>query len=145
MRLDQLLDGARDARGLKSDAALGRALGITQQTVNNYRTGRAWPSDDVMIKLADMAGVDQNAALLDLNIWRSKSPEVASAYIAMRDKLTRAASLMLAPLLIAGSVCYSTPSLAEGGASPATQCILWRLVRQWFQATRLPRLAYVYQ
>lgn len=65
------IDAAKERNGYKSDRALDRALALSGAAVSHWRTGRSFPTDDTMVKLADLAGIDRRAAMLDLCIWRT--------------------------------------------------------------------------
>lgn len=63
--------------GLTGYNNLARELGINKASVSYLRSGKNIPSDDTMIKLAELAGMPKEEALIDLNLWRSKDkPEV---------------------------------------------------------------------
>ena len=76
----------------RSYRKLGGALGITEGSISQFRTGRAFPSDDTMVKLAKLAGVDPYVALLDLSTWRTKG-EAQKAYAKILQKITAAIAL----------------------------------------------------
>lgn len=62
---------------LRGQNALAREIGIAGATLSQFSSGKALPSDDTMIKLAELAGMPKEEALIDLNLWRSKDkPEV---------------------------------------------------------------------
>lgn len=69
--LAHYLDLAKARQDLKSDRQLDQAIGAKGCNTFVYRKGRAWPSDETMIKIARLAGEDAHAALVDLAIWRS--------------------------------------------------------------------------
>ena len=52
---------------------LARELKINKATLSYFKSGKALPSDDTMIKLAELAGMPKEEALIDLNLWRSKN------------------------------------------------------------------------
>ncbi len=56
---------------------LARELNLNKATVSYFRSGKALPSEVTMIKLAELAGMPKEEALIDLNLWRSKNnPEL---------------------------------------------------------------------
>lgn len=56
---------------------LARELNLNKATLSYFRNGKALPSEDTMIKLAELAGLPKEEALIDLNLWRSKNnPEL---------------------------------------------------------------------
>lgn len=63
--------------GLAGLNALGRELNISSAAMSQLNTGKTIPSEATMIKLAELAGLPKEEALIDLNLWRSKDkPEV---------------------------------------------------------------------
>ncbi len=75
--IDFYTDLAKSRCGFKSDRELCEALGFSSTAVSNWRTKKAWPSDDTMVRLAELAGRDPARALLDLNAWRAEGPAKA--------------------------------------------------------------------
>jgi transcriptional regulator with XRE-family HTH domain len=69
--LTDYLDRARMVSGLVSDAQVSRALDISQQTVSLYRRGLAIPTPAKMVKLAQLAGVSLEVALLHRAAWQA--------------------------------------------------------------------------
>lgn len=87
--LDFYIDRARSNKGFKSDLELGRHLGFKGSAVSFWRVGKAFPSDETMVQLAALAGVDPAIALLDLNAWRSGGA-AREAYNGMLKRLVGA-------------------------------------------------------
>jgi hypothetical protein len=98
MTLDQYIDLAIKYSRLTSDRDLDRRLGFTGTNVNHWRTKRTWPSDEAMIALAGLAGIDPSTALIDLNIWRSKSEKAKGHYRALLEKVTAAVFIVIVGL-----------------------------------------------
>lgn len=62
--------------------ALGRELNISSAAISQMNTGKTLPSEETMLKLAELAGMPKEEALIDLNLWRSKNnPELQSVWI----------------------------------------------------------------
>ena len=121
MDLIGYLDAARARAGLASDRQLAGALGLSQGAVFHFRHRRAFPADDVMIRLAQLAGVEPERALLDLNIWRTEGTPAASFYRQLLMSLSTAAAILL-------SIVYSPPasSMDRGSVTENyTLCDLW--------------------
>ena len=85
--IDWYCNEARSRHRLKSDLALARRLGLGTSAISYWRTGRTWPADETMIRLAELAGCDAGEALLDLNRWRAPEP-VKPVYAALSERLT---------------------------------------------------------
>ncbi len=115
--IDDYLDAAI-ARNpdLRSDRRLALALGLNQAASHYWRRRKAWPADDTMLRLADLAGVDPGEALVELNIWRSQSAETRDQYSRLAEKIRSS----LAQVLIAGvtSALVAVASPAQGEQTP---------------------------
>ncbi len=63
--------------GLAGQNALASEIGVNKSALSQMNTGKILPSEATMIKLAELAGLPKEEALIDLNLWRSKNnPEV---------------------------------------------------------------------
>jgi hypothetical protein len=112
--IDWYMDTARARADIHSDNKLAARIGISGSGINQFRSKRAWPSDDTMIALAELAGVDPAQALMELNIWRAKSPKVAQTYEAMRAKLAAVAASLIVMIGLA-SPAHAAPIGADQG------------------------------
>ena len=84
--IDDYLDAALIGRTAPpSDRMLAKVLGVSPSTVNHWRRRKAWPSDEIMIRLADYVGADSDQALLRLNAWRSTDPYIKKVYLWLCD------------------------------------------------------------
>ncbi len=102
--LDFYIKKAMEKQGLKSRRQLCIVLGTSHNAINAYDRG-SFPSDDTMLKLAELAGIDAMTALTDLHIMRSNGP-ARNIYIKMAQTLERAAHfvvMFIAFLLISSS------------------------------------------
>ena len=83
--IDEYMDAAKARLGIHTDTGLARALGAGHGNPSHWRHRRAHPGDDVMVRLAELAGRDPATALIHLNIWRAMSTaRSASAWPAPR-------------------------------------------------------------
>jgi transcriptional regulator with XRE-family HTH domain len=71
MLLTDYMDRARIHSGITSDNRLSDALDVSQQTISTYRRGLAIPSPAKMVKLAQLAGVSPEVALLHRAAWQA--------------------------------------------------------------------------
>ena len=102
-RIDDYMDLARQRHGLSSDRQLSKALELSPAQTNNWRTARTLPSDEVMVRLADLCGIHHEVALAELGYWRTTSRNeyrAAQAFYALADKLMKQASVVLIPGLL---------------------------------------------
>lgn len=111
--LDDYIDLAKDRAGLTSDRDLGRRLGFTGSPISFWRTGKAAPADDTMIRLAEVAGVDPVKALIDLKVWTAQGKAVG-VYREIAEKLGRiAAGIALVTLAAGASTQPGTGTLED--------------------------------
>jgi len=71
MLLTDYLDRARAYSALGSDNRLAAALEISQATISSYRRGFSIPTPAKMVKLAGLAGVSPEVALLHRGAWQA--------------------------------------------------------------------------
>ena len=86
--IDWYIDLAMIRTGVQSERALGEKAGLAANSLSNYRTGRAFPSDQIMERLAELACADADFALVDLNIWRAKTDSVRQRYMRLAQILS---------------------------------------------------------
>lgn len=72
MDIDDLLNRALAHQRLKSDRQLSKFLNLPTSVISAWRTRRALPSDENIVKLAHSANAEPIEWLINLNIWRSK-------------------------------------------------------------------------
>ena len=110
MHIDDLIEKAKVNSGIRSDNQLAKAIGIAHTSLMRVRKGWGHLSDDNMIKLGKLAGVDETESLLLLNVWRSTGA-AKEAYTGM---LKRFAFISLSLTILC---VFSAPS----NASPLPQ------------------------
>ncbi len=99
------MDAARQRQELRSDRALARKMNKAQNTLTRWRTGKSIPNDDEMRVLAQLAGADEEQALLLVNIWCAPNEPTREIYRRLLRRLAGSAGLAIAV----------TASIALGG------------------------------
>lgn len=105
---------AINRQGLKGNNALARELGIKNSSMSALYTGKALPAESTMIKLAELAGMPKEEALIDLNVWRSEQqPDIKNVWLRI--------SKMIKIVLVFLSLSLVKPafSCVESGHVPA--------------------------
>lgn len=82
------VEKAIERSGVKSERRLCEMLDMSYNTITAYKKG-VLPTDETMMKLAIIAGIDPYIALLDLNTWRTEG-ETQNAYKKILEKITAA-------------------------------------------------------
>ena len=113
--INDYIDLARKKHSLKSDRRLSAALGLSEVAVQRWRAGVSIPSDDTMVKLADMAGISKEQALLELSYWRADG-EAKSTYKMLLKRLVPTAACLA---FILGST--TSPALSDNTAKMSHQ------------------------
>ena len=84
--LEFYLEAAKKNHEIKSDAKLASALGISTTSVLQWRYGRSFPADETMVRLAALAGISKEQALLELSYWRADG-EAKETYAGLIKRL----------------------------------------------------------
>lgn len=150
LSIDDYIDAARRGAGLASDRQLCAHLNLSSATTSQWRTRRSWPTDETMVRLADLAGLDPVTALIDLNRWRAAAVQAtrAAAIYERLAELVKAGAVALALLVIgAGTYPKQAVANAEHVISSANGRRRRRLIYQWLSRrpgaaiSRAPRKA----
>jgi hypothetical protein len=108
---------AKARTGASSDRKLAMLLGIAPTTLFHIQRGRNWPSDELMIRLAMLAGIEPQIALLDLCIWRTEKGLARSTYIEIARRLGRSASALFLAGCLGATAALMSPSPARAAAT----------------------------
>lgn len=114
VRTIELVAQVKARNGLSSDAALARALGMTEKTVARWRTGRNWPDDQTAARLAQLAGLDAAAVVAWVHAERASNPGDRELWKTIAERLATPAAMALAVIL-----ALWTSGGPDGGASLA--------------------------
>jgi plasmid maintenance system antidote protein VapI len=106
------VETAKQKNNLKSLRSVARELEITQSAFHGLVHKHSNPSDETMIKLAKLAGVEPSIALVERNVWMS-SGEPKTAYAKILHTLQHATLAIF--LAVVGITGLST----DASASPA--------------------------
>lgn len=97
--IQEYLDQAIENQQLGSDRQLTRKLGLTGSAVSQFRSGKMLPSPETMVKIARLAGIDDQVALIELS-FMSASGEAKNVY----EKILKRISAFL-PATLCGIYC----------------------------------------
>lgn len=84
---------------IKSRSDVANEIGVTSQALSMWIKGVSHPKDEHMIRLANLLRVNEETALLHLNIWRTHG-KAQLCYQKIASKLAAAAAAFLGFLLI---------------------------------------------
>lgn len=102
--VDDYCDIAKTRHNIRSDAELARKMNLTHSMVSMWRTKRSWPSDSAMIRLAELANVNEGEALIELNIWKNLDTPAFRPYEALLKIVQKTAAIVA--LIIMSNIGY---------------------------------------
>ena len=73
MRTTDYIDAAKEKLNISSDYAFSKWLGVTRNTISNYRQGIRVIDDMTATKLADIVGINPLIVIAQANLEREKS------------------------------------------------------------------------
>ena len=82
MKAFEWIDRVKTARGIESDYAAAKALGIAKQTISMYRSRESTLDENAAITVANALGIEPIGIILDQTAERAKSPEIRAALFA---------------------------------------------------------------
>lgn len=105
-----LLTALKAAHGAASDYRIAKILGIKQQTISNWKSGRSTMSDEVGIRAAELLGLDPDLVLVDLHIEREQGNVASPVWQSIRDRLEMAVAPAVVGLVgYAGGAFFGLP------------------------------------
>ena len=84
----ELLEAVKERRGITSDYALAKVLGVTQSAVSSYRTGRSRIDDDVALTVAEILQMHPMQVIAAANAERAKTEEQRARWLSLMDKFS---------------------------------------------------------
>lgn len=104
MNIDLYINRALELNNINSERKLARCLDISNSALTLYKLGQRCPTDTTVIKLAQLANIPVEQALIDLNMWRnSDNPEALQAYQNIKKSLTGFSALTSISLFLCNS------------------------------------------
>lgn len=114
MKASEWIDQLKVARGWESDYRAAKELGVSRNTISNYRSKPdATMDEDTSIRVAQALGAQPELILVDQVIERSKNDEARSA---LQRALKRLGGAVAGVVLAAG---LAAPSPAPAATDPA--------------------------
>jgi predicted transcriptional regulator len=83
-----LLEAVKARRGITSDYALAKVLGVTQSAVSSYRTGRSRIDDDVALTVAEILQMHPMHVIAAANAERAKTEEQRARWVELMEKFS---------------------------------------------------------
>lgn len=72
MNINDYIATAIQRLHLDNQNRLAKELNVSSAFMANMKTGKKLPSEETILKLAELAGIEKEKALIDLNMWRAK-------------------------------------------------------------------------
>lgn len=87
MKAFEWIDRVKNARGIESDYAAAKALGVTKQAISTYRAKGSTLDENAAISVAKLLGIPPTGVVLDQAAERTKSPEIRATLLAEAAKI----------------------------------------------------------
>lgn len=99
MTTRELLAAVKAAQSIPSNYALARILGVPENTVANWHTGRNLPNDEWAAKLAVMANMDAGHVVACVHAERAQSDDARELWTKIAERLRAAAAVALTAIV----------------------------------------------
>lgn len=104
MKIAELLDLARANSEIPSNYRLARILGVSDQTIWTWKTGKKWPDEEMAARLAELAGLDPGQVVASIKAERAEPGPMRDLWLGVAERLSRTAVAGVAALVtITGS------------------------------------------
>lgn len=87
--ISSVLDQAREQSGLRSDYMLAKVSGILQNSISQYRNGKALPDEKTCARLAELAHMDPDVLIARVNAARAKDEAARAIWERIADRLEK--------------------------------------------------------
>lgn len=126
----ELIERFKATKGIESDYAAAKALGLNPNRISNYRCGVSHADDRMAVVLADELGLDRLETIARINADRAKDSASRAFWKRVAKQVASAAALVL---LVGAAGAPSPAAASEGAKSHAPSLyimsILLRLLR----------------
>lgn len=69
---EEYIEKAKQNMNCKSVRELSEIIQIKPSSITEFSKGRAYPSQETMLRIARLAGIRDEQALIDFNLWKTK-------------------------------------------------------------------------
>jgi len=118
---NQYLDAVKARYSLASDYAIAKKLGLSPNSVRNYRRGITTMDENVSYLVAEMLEISPEQVIVAAQIEREKKPELRAVWESIFRKVGGVAA---ASLLALGLTASPTPADAKTASNSDTICIM---------------------
>lgn len=95
MNTIEYLDKVKAKRGISSDYALAKALGVGQSAIIGYRAGRTTINDDTALAIAQLLDLNPLEVIATANAERAKTPEMKARWTGVMEKFSASFNALL--------------------------------------------------
>lgn len=118
---EEYIEKAKQNMNCKSVRELSEIIQIKPSSITEFSKGRAYPSQETMLRIARLAGIRDEQALIDFNLWKTK--DKPNAYKVWKEiaKKIQILSVILVLSSLGVNLCYlnhkyrtkSIPTISE--------------------------------
>ncbi|HEX7890309.1 MAG TPA: helix-turn-helix domain-containing protein [Ramlibacter sp.] len=88
MKAAEWIDRLKDARGWESDYRAAKELGLSRNTISNYRSGTRTLDDETAVKVAEALEVEPEIIILDQHAERTNSEPARAALAGLLQRIS---------------------------------------------------------
>lgn len=139
MRIEKYLDAIKAKHGLKTDTELAQALGVKQNAVSQYRSGKRLPDNEACLLIAQaLEMADPMPVIMAADMDRAERAGQRSLWEVFSRRMAQAAAPATLAVLVASVTNFVTPTTAQastGADSTAnSKCyVKSSRMRRWLQ------------
>lgn len=119
----QYVEKAKETQGLKTTNQLASILKINSSAIANFTSERSYPSQETVLKLAKLAGIKPEKALIDFNLWKTKDKPDAHRIWQKMSKMI--GCLLLANILYCANSNDKLPSMEKSTINESSNVIYY--------------------
>lgn len=107
----EYVEKAKENKGLKNNYDIAKLMGINSTSITEFSKERSYPSQETVLRLATLAGVSPEQALIDFNLWKTKDKPNAHAVWQKMAKMI--GCFLLVNILYCGNSKANVPSMEQ--------------------------------
>ncbi|MFZ2973578.1 MAG: DUF3693 domain-containing protein [Ferribacterium limneticum] len=117
MKIKDLLDATKNAKGIETDGELARTLGVSKQAVSDYYNDKRAPDDYACLKIADALGMPLDSVIATVKAASEKDETRREAWENYMKRLGGVAASLMAGIMLLVTLVVTSPT-AEAAVKP---------------------------
>lgn len=111
MKIKELLDATKQAKGIETDGELARTLGVSKQAISDYYNDKRAPDDYACLKIAEAIGKPLDTVIATVKASSEKDDTRREAWENYMKRLGGVAASFMAGILFIVTMIVTSPDL----------------------------------